>query len=180
MEIRFSVLVNPDRDKLLLFRVSHRIFFQIPRNKQTNHLYSSHRGSQCPPAIILPIGQRTGLLTPIILSSILSFSSGPSSPTLFFSFPNYTRILLNLRHLFLISLLTILSVSLYLYSLSYLSIRCACVVIYVACSWYTPPSQKSFSFSSFFPPLLSIQIYCSSPCTDRQYLLLPLLFDPFS
>lgn len=110
---------------------------------------------------------------------------GPSSPTLFFLFLSqlHTRILLNLRHLFLISLLTILSVSLYLYSLSYLSVRCACVVIYVACSWYTPPSQKSFSFSFLFFPLLSIQIYCSSPCTDRQYLFffcLPLLFDHFS
>lgn len=67
----------------------------------------------------------------------------------------HTRILLNLRHLFLISRLTILSVSLYLYSLSYLSIWCACVVIYVACSWYTPPSQKSFSFSFLFFPHFS-------------------------
>lgn len=100
-----------------------------------------------------------------------SFSSGFRRPLFFFSFPNYTRTHLAKPPTSISCLFSCnppcISISLLSLSLYYLSMWCACVVIYVACSWYTPPSQKSFPFSFLFSRL-SIQIYCSSSCTDRQ------------
>lgn len=91
---------------------------------------------------------------------------------IFFSFLNYTHLATPPSTSISYLTSTILSVSLYLFSLLSLNLVCMCCDICGVLLVYPSESKELLFLFLFLSPLLKIPIYCSSPCTDRQTVFL--------